>query len=231
VGYLELRYETEFPGGTRIESLDASVVWVLPGPHHAPKDPKARDGRDGPWRYRADPAEEVPGRSRQEDKAVYDVVLAKALKDIREPAGPLGKLVLMSQTSCTPDLLQGGAAGEVPRGLLRAFERVNTRPGWVSAELEVGVPVVLVSWERHRQFESGAPGDFDWKAFYERWPASKGLFWVSGVARYRSHEGTRSALVHVGRMWGFLAGYGTLYRLERKDDRWVITDERVTWIS
>jgi hypothetical protein len=53
IGYVELLYEGELPGGQRIEHLDVEVTYGIGGMAAIPKDPNAQKGRDVPWRYRA----------------------------------------------------------------------------------------------------------------------------------------------------------------------------------
>jgi hypothetical protein len=53
IGYLQLLYEASLAGGQRLERLDVDVSYGIGGLHLAPKDPKARQGREGPWRFKA----------------------------------------------------------------------------------------------------------------------------------------------------------------------------------
>lgn len=53
IGYLQFLYEASLAGGQRIEQLDVHVGFGIGGLHLAPKDPKVRLNREGPWRFRA----------------------------------------------------------------------------------------------------------------------------------------------------------------------------------
>jgi hypothetical protein len=53
IGYVQLLYETQLRGGQRIKSLTVDVGWWLGGKHIPPKNDKARQGRDVPWRFQA----------------------------------------------------------------------------------------------------------------------------------------------------------------------------------
>jgi hypothetical protein len=52
IGYVQVRFETPIHGGQRLERLSVSVSAVVSGLIMKPLDPAARDGRDGPWRFR-----------------------------------------------------------------------------------------------------------------------------------------------------------------------------------
>lgn len=242
IGYVEFLYETEFRGGTHLASLEANVIWVLPGAHYPPKDKQARAGREGPWCWKADYSHQTQrsGHRTRWSRAVYEAALKHAAKGAREPTHPLKRLVLMSQTSSMADLVVpwpagrddprvNGVVSRLPRQLLRSFERATTRVNWVPSGIDIGVPVVLFAWERYEPLATQL--GLGWRAFYERWPNSKGVFWVSGVGFHSPEDGPRQALVHVGRMYGLLAGYGTFYLLEFRDKRWVVIEQQVTWVS
>jgi hypothetical protein len=54
IGYLQLLYEANLPGGARIEHLDIDLTYSIGGAAMRPKDPKALQDRNGlPWRFRA----------------------------------------------------------------------------------------------------------------------------------------------------------------------------------
>lgn len=55
VGHLQLLYETSALGGHRLQRIDAEVVFSAGGMHLPPRDPAAYEGRDGPWRFHAEP--------------------------------------------------------------------------------------------------------------------------------------------------------------------------------
>ena len=52
VGYVQLLYETQLPGGQCIQGIDVDAHWAVGGLHAVPRDPKAYTDRDGPWRFR-----------------------------------------------------------------------------------------------------------------------------------------------------------------------------------
>jgi hypothetical protein len=54
IGYVQLLYEAQLPGGHRIKGLEVETNWAVGGIHAIPKDPAAEKDRDGPWRFRAD---------------------------------------------------------------------------------------------------------------------------------------------------------------------------------
>jgi hypothetical protein len=54
IGYVQFLYECQLPGGQRLKGLEVEAAWGVGGLHAIPKDPKAEQGRDGPWRFRAD---------------------------------------------------------------------------------------------------------------------------------------------------------------------------------
>jgi hypothetical protein len=53
VGYLQFLYETQLAGNCRIRGMKIQLTYSAGGTHLPPADPKAWEGRDGPWRFRA----------------------------------------------------------------------------------------------------------------------------------------------------------------------------------
>ncbi len=53
IGYVQFLYEAQLPGGHPLRGLDAEVGWFLSGIHRPPKDERAREGREVPWRFKA----------------------------------------------------------------------------------------------------------------------------------------------------------------------------------
>jgi hypothetical protein len=53
IGYVQLLYETQLPGGQRVQGMDVQAEWAVGGMHAIPRDPAAQKDRDGPWRFRA----------------------------------------------------------------------------------------------------------------------------------------------------------------------------------
>ena len=93
--------------------------------------------------------------------------------------------------------------------------------------MDPGVEVVYVSLERHMRMRL-PHGPYNWKRHYALWPGSFGRVSLStpGFSDDRAQ-----ALVHVGRMYGHLAGYGTLVRLEKRQGTWHVVETRRTWVS
>ena len=118
----------------------------------------------------------------------------------------------------------------MPPELWTAFSQATAVSHWVPEGLDVGVPVVLLSNARFARFNV-MHGQARWRAFYARYPSSGGRFWLSGVGFHRRNDGIERALVHVGRMYGVLAGYGTLILLTKADGTWKITKALRTWDS
>ncbi len=237
VGYLQFMYETEFRGGTHLESLQAGVTWVLPGAHYPPEDKQARQGRDGPWRWKTDLSHEDEDEKpafdhKAETKAVHEAVLRYALARSRS-ARPVKQLVLMAR-SRTIGLRSSRWLRNYKRLLPGMSEFIwqsladATHGTWVASDLDVGVPVVFLSYWRWRRI-SLAPNE--WAHFYKRWPDSGGRFYVTGVGFDKTDGGDPMALVEVGHMYGDLAGYGTLYLLTKKLGRWSVTASVGTWVS
>jgi hypothetical protein len=71
-------------------------------------------------------------------------------------------------------------------------------------------------------------GRADWEAFYERFPNSGGMFYLSRVGL---NESESQALVHTARQWLGRAGGGALVFLERGDGKFVERGEISTWVS
>ena len=53
IGYVQFLYETQLPGGHRLDGLEVNVGWDLGGKHQPPKDKKDYQGRSVPWRFKA----------------------------------------------------------------------------------------------------------------------------------------------------------------------------------
>lgn len=53
IGYVEFLFEAPLYGGQRITTLKAKVIYSIAGLRSEPKDPKAAENRDVPWRFKA----------------------------------------------------------------------------------------------------------------------------------------------------------------------------------
>lgn len=53
IGYVQFLYEGQLPGGRRLKGLKCDLGWTLSGAHQPPKDPRSRQGRSGPWHFKA----------------------------------------------------------------------------------------------------------------------------------------------------------------------------------
>lgn len=71
-------------------------------------------------------------------------------------------------------------------------------------------------------------GRADWDAFYEKFPDSGGMFFLSRVGL---NESRSQALVHIGRQWLGRAGGGTLVFLQQNAGEFVEAGQISTWMS
>ena len=55
VGYIQFAIETALPGSTPIRAIDLKFVYQAGGLHVKPKDKSMYEGRNGPWRFIAQP--------------------------------------------------------------------------------------------------------------------------------------------------------------------------------
>lgn len=53
IGYVQFLYEGGLQGGERIRSMRVDIPWCVSGLQTLPKDKKAQQYRDGPWRFKA----------------------------------------------------------------------------------------------------------------------------------------------------------------------------------
>jgi len=53
IGYVELLFEFPFQGGQRLTKLQASAAYGMSGVHYPPKDESVFNGRQTPWRFKA----------------------------------------------------------------------------------------------------------------------------------------------------------------------------------
>ena len=63
IGYLEFMFEGQFHGSQRLKSFNADISYAMDGMHYAPKDKKAYQQRDIPWRFQADKATKTPRKT------------------------------------------------------------------------------------------------------------------------------------------------------------------------
>lgn len=246
IGYLRFKYETEVPHGTYLTGMSFDTTWVVSGISSVPS--KAVEAiqekrRDQPWSWRGDSrhenAEAAAAREATE-KAVFESALrylmADAVAKRHGDKSPYERLVLRPYTASATSLftLPRGARKDfwtlfrgVKRGLARDFQERSAEVQPLPRDLNVGAEVIFVSPSRWRGM-SDEQGTHDWSRHQRTWPRSFGRITCSGVGL----NGTQTeALVHIGRLHGYLAGYGTLIRLEKRDGTWVVVEATITWIS
>jgi hypothetical protein len=71
-------------------------------------------------------------------------------------------------------------------------------------------------------------GKANWERFYERYPNSHGIFYLS---RAGVDERGSQAVIHFGNQWQGRAGRGFLLLLERSNGVWSLSGEASTWLS
>ena len=52
IGYVQFLYEGGLKGGERIRGMRVDIPWCVSGLHSLPKEKKAEQHRDGPWRFK-----------------------------------------------------------------------------------------------------------------------------------------------------------------------------------
>ena len=248
IGYLRFMYETEIPHGTFIAGIDIDVTWAVSGLSSIPKD-KAVEAiqekrRDEPWSWRADGSHENPKGAHQvlaDVTRVYDTslryLMAEKAKTTESGTRPPFERVIMHPYSIgATDILtlphvRYGASWlmlrGMDRGLVRSFWDRSMRHARLPHDLDPGATVIYVSPRRWRSMRDDR-GDHDWQEHYKRWPGSFGRVYVSGIGF--SADRTQ-ALLHIGREYGHLAGYGTLVHLAKTDGRWIVMKTTITWVS
>lgn len=109
---------------------------------------------------------------------------------------------------------------------LDGFRQRNALSYLLNDRLTLSVPVVRIS-EREREEIFGEPGA-GWDEFYRRYPGSPGLMELSRVG---FNQGRTQALVYIGVQSHYLAGIGLYVLLEKENDRWIIREQVMAWIS
>lgn len=79
-----------------------------------------------------------------------------------------------------------------------------------------------------RTMKSIFQGRANWDSFYEHYPDSGGMFFLSRVGFDKGHN---QALVHIGRQWLGRAGGGYLALLERTETSFREVGHMSTWMS
>jgi hypothetical protein len=112
----------------------------------------------------------------------------------------------------TPELLQDFAdQNQGTRGLERAFN--------------LSVDYVFISLAEQQELFSTDAG---WSEFYDKYPASSGILYLSRVGFSAQPD---QALVYVGHQSDYLLGVGFYYLLTHRDGAWTIVDEVFAWVS
>jgi hypothetical protein len=108
---------------------------------------------------------------------------------------------------------------------LASFVGRNQNPAPLSADMQFGVPYVLLTEEELAEISSQP----DWgKVLNDRYPNSGGYKVFSRAGFNRTLD---QALVYVAHIAGPLMGGGFYYLMEKQDGRWVIKDQSLAWIS
>jgi hypothetical protein len=97
----------------------------------------------------------------------------------------------------------------------------------LKTQLDAAISYQFLPREKYDGFfkKKGVAG---WKDFYKRYPKSSGYWSISPVGY--STNGTE-ALVYVGHHCGGLCGTGHLVLLAKENDRWVVKNRVMLWIS
>jgi hypothetical protein len=95
-------------------------------------------------------------------------------------------------------------------------------------QLDTAISYHFLPGEEQRKIfkKKGVAGG--WKDFYKRYPKSSG-YWNFSTVGYDAN-GTE-ALVYVGHHCGGLCGTGHLVLLAKKNDRWIVKNRVMLWIS
>jgi hypothetical protein len=108
---------------------------------------------------------------------------------------------------------------------LASFVGRNQNPAPLTADMQLGVPYVLLTEEELAEISSQP----DWgKVLSERYPNSGGYKVFSRAGFNRRLD---QALVYVAHIAGPLMGGGFYYLMEKQDGRWIIKDQSLAWIS
>ena len=161
----------------------------------------------------------------EEEQAVYSVLLD-------EYQGQ--KVILYDSTESGFDYLEDDAvpdsvhdaalhaAGDTVENYLSRNDQSYPLP----THLNIGVDYLLMS---HEQLDEIFNSSEDaWVEFYKRYPDSPGIITFSRVG---FNQDFTEALVYMGRQSDYLAGTGSLIRLEKQDGVWKIMEQTGLWIS
>ncbi len=248
IGYVRFMYETEVPHGTYITALNVGVTWSVSGLSSIPKSKAVeaiqKKRQEEAWSWKADASHLEPKRAAEraaDEKGVYEAALRHAMADAAKRSGiGTGKsfkhVVLEPYATGATDILTlpplrrdaiWSYLRGVDRGLARDFQQGASRQALLPRPLEVGAKIVYVGRARWRAL-ADRQGRHNWDGHANRWPQSLGRVWLSGIGFSADR---RHGLVHVGRIYGYLAGYGTLLRLEKRNGHWTVVETTRTWVS
>ena len=249
LGYLQFMLELDLPEGTHLTSFEADVTWVVSGVSAIPKDPAVealqKRRQEEAWSWKADGSHEAETGAAPiaaDEKAVFETALRYLIADAeqegakRGSAAPYRRVVVQPTTAGAMDLITLPRItfealrtyfGKLERSLAQSFEARARRLEPLPMGLDPGVEVIYVGVERTLRMRL-PHGPYNWKRHRALWPNSFGRVTLSSPGF--SEDGSQ-ALVHVGRMYGHLAGNGTLVRLEKRDGTWHVVETRRTWVS
>jgi hypothetical protein len=92
---------------------------------------------------------------------------------------------------------------------------------------DIGFDYVLIGHEAAGHFFESNVGR-GWTEFYEKYPKSNGLIYFSKIGLNNQRD---QALVYAGRSCGGLCGSGDYVLLKKQQDKWVIEQKVMLWIS
>lgn len=104
----------------------------------------------------------------------------------------------------------------------------KNRTSWtLKNEFKLNAEIILITTDERKNFFKGYIDD-GWKLFHTKYPRAGS---IDTLSRVGFNQEKTQALIYYGYTCGGLCGQGQYIQFTRKEDRWTIQKEWMTWIS